>query len=139
MVKCHLAERLTESRRSQICFETIRIEDRDECFDCVEWGAGFGYLSGDVTSPPGKDCVDCSDAICWCLHFHIIYRFEESRGSLEIPSAKVCKGEETCQEERGIADTSGSGDDLPSSSIYWFLSETGIKYPEFDPSNRFIT
>jgi len=42
----------------------------------------------------------------------------------------------TYEEEGGVADTAGGGDDLSTAPVYRFLSKAGVEYPELDPSNR---
>lgn len=73
-----------------------------------------------MTSPTGEDGVHCSDAIGWCLNFDVVDGFEQSRSG---------------EEETGVADTTGGGDDLTTSSEDWFLSKAGVEDSEFDSSD----
>ena len=82
MIECHLTERLTESGCPKIGLETIRVKDRDERFDSVEWGTRFGIVPSDMTATSGKNSVHRSDAVGWCLHFHVINGLQEARSGL---------------------------------------------------------
>jgi hypothetical protein len=84
MVKAHLTEGLSEGRCSKICFESVGVQHRDEGFDGVEWGTGFGQVTSNVTSTPGKDGVDCCNTVGWCLNFHVVDWLEKTRCGLSI-------------------------------------------------------
>jgi hypothetical protein len=98
-----------------------------------------------LTSSTGKNEINCRDTICRCLNFNVIYGLHQSWCCLKFsPHDKYfvffylvddVNDYQTNHHEGRIADTSGSWDDLATTTIDWFISKSSIQQLEFHISN----
>lgn len=117
MVEDGLWEGLSSGTLTEIGGETERLVDWQVGLDGEEWGTWALLLREDVTTSAGKDTVDTSHSLLWNLDLDQVDWLQESWVG---------------QEGSGVQDTTGSWDNLSSSSVDGIGVEGNIHDVEAD-------